>query len=136
VESLVIDDTTLLGTMTGSLDAVLSWADDDEPRFIVVDYKTNRLRNNSGLEEYSDHTMTAAMMHNHYFLQALIYVVALHRYLRGRLREYRYVDHIAGAAYLFVRGMDPAQPGSGVLAMHFPEALVHDVSDFFEGRSR
>ena len=136
VETLSIDDVTLVGSMTGSMDAVLSWTDGETPRFLVVDYKTNRLRNELGLEEYSTRTMTAAMMHHHYFLQALIYVVALHRYLRGRLAEYCYSDHIAGAAYLFVRGMSPSHSSSGVLPMVFPEALIEEVSEFFEGWSR
>jgi exodeoxyribonuclease V beta subunit len=136
IDTLVIDDATVVGSMTGSMDAVLSWIDGETPRFLVVDYKTNRLRNDAGHEEYNARTMTSAMMHNHYFLQALIYVVALHRYLRGRLAEYRYSDHIAGAAYLFVRGMDPANPDAGVLPMSFPEALITEVSEFFEGWSR
>ncbi|MBU6233134.1 MAG: UvrD-helicase domain-containing protein [Acidobacteria bacterium] len=135
IESLAIDDTTVVGSMTGSMDAVLSWTENDTPQFLVVDYKTNRLRNEAGQEEYSVPTMTSAMTHNHYFLQALIYVVALHRYLRSRLAEYQYSEHIAGAAYLFVRGMDPSSSQSGVLSMTFPEALITEVSEFFEGRT-
>ena len=42
-----------------------------------------------------------------YHLQALLYTVALHRYLKSRLRDYAYDEHIGGYLYLFVRGVRP-----------------------------
>lgn len=133
INGLAVDEATLYGFMTGSLDAVLAFESEGIPRFVVVDYKTNRLRNGLGVEEYSSDTMDAAMIHHNYYLQALFYVVALHRYLRTRLPDYHYQTHVAGAAYLFVRGMDPDRSGSGVVEMSFSEDLVSDVSQFFEG---
>ncbi len=47
------------------------------------------------------------MAHHGYPLQATLYLVALHRYLRWRLRGYDPDVHLDGAAYLFLRGMDP-----------------------------
>ena len=41
----------------------------------------------------------------HYGLQALLYTVALHRYLRWRLPGYDPDRHLAGVGYLFLRGM-------------------------------
>ena len=46
------------------------------------------------------------MAHHHYPLQALLYSVALHRYLRWRMADYhpdRHLGPIGG--YLFLRGM-------------------------------
>ena len=40
-----------------------------------------------------------------YPLQALLYSVALHRYLRWRIADYDPTVHLGGVAYLFVRGM-------------------------------
>ena len=45
------------------------------------------------------------MAHAHYGLQALLYTVALHRYLRWRLPGHDPGRDIAGVLYLFVRGM-------------------------------
>ena len=45
------------------------------------------------------------MLRHHYALQALLYTVALHRFLRWRLPGYDPDTHLAGVAYLFVRGM-------------------------------
>ena len=42
------------------------------------------------------------MSRAHYGLQALLYTVALHRYLRWRLPGYAPDRHLAGVLYLFV----------------------------------
>ncbi len=47
------------------------------------------------------------MVSHLYHLQALIYMLALHRYLRYRVPDYDYHRHIGGALYLFVRGVRP-----------------------------
>ena len=59
------------------------------PRYVVVDYKTNRL----GPEpltawHYRPEAMAEAMLRAHYPLQALLYAVALHRFLRWRQPGY------------------------------------------------
>ena len=75
----------------------------------------------------------------HYGLQALLYTVALHRYLRWRLPGYDPARHLAGVLYLFVRGMSgadtPVVDGTpcGVFAWRPPAALVTALSDVLEG---
>ena len=51
--------------------------------------------------------MAAAMRDQGYHLQALLYLVALDRYLRHRLAGYDPARHLGGAVYLFVRGVRP-----------------------------
>ena len=81
------------------------------------------------------------MIAEHYPLQAVLYSVALHRYLRWRLPDYRPEAHLGGAAYLFVRGMTPDGPrfadGSsfGVVSWPVPPALVSALSDLFAGQA-
>ena len=132
----------LRGYLTGSLDLVLRLRDDGgTPRFAVVDYKTNWL-GVDGEEltawHYRPGSLTVAMHHAHYPLQALFYVVALHRYLRWRLPGYDPDDHLAGVLYLFLRGMTGAavprvdgQP-CGVFSWRPPPALVVAVSDLLD----
>jgi hypothetical protein len=76
--------------------------------YYVMDYKTN------GLEDYSPDSLTHAMREHNYGLQYWIYTVVLHRYLQTRLPDYDYETHFGGVRYLFVRGMQPSQPMSGV----------------------
>jgi len=57
-------------------------------RFVVVDYKTNTLAEQGReprLHDYHPDRLPAAMAEHHYPLQALLYSVALHRYLRWRV---------------------------------------------------
>ena len=91
------------GYVTGSIDLVARAGE----RFAVVDYKTNWL-GGPGEEltaaHYRPEALAAEMVRAHYMLQALLYTVALHRYLRWRLPGYDPDRHLAGVFYLFVRG--------------------------------
>ena len=123
------------GYLTGSIDLVLRL---DGERFAIVDYKTNWLAP-PGEELTAWHhrptALSAEMTHAHYRLQALLYVVALHRYLRWRLPAYSAERNLAGATYLFVRGMTgpdtPVVDGTpcGVFTWQPAPALVEQLSD-------
>lgn len=130
----------LNGFLTGSIDGVLRLGE----RFVVVDYKTNRLAPNSDdelqLGHYTQEAMAEAMMQAHYPLQAILYCAALHRYLRQRLPGYAPETHLGGVGYLFVRGMagpdTPVIDGAtcGVFGWFPPAELVVAVSDLLGGR--
>lgn len=130
------------GHLTGSIDALFRVNDGDHDRFIVVDYKTNKLSPRETPPDPSHYTpsqMTEAMVHNHYPLQALLYSVAVHRYLRSRIMSYDPALHLGGVAYLFLRGMvgtdSPTFDGhtSGVWSWKPPVALITDLSDLLAG---
>ena len=61
-----------------------------------------------------------------YWLQFLIYTVALHQHLRATLPGYDYDRHFGGVYYLFLRGIDGR--GDGVYADRPPLALVEELS--------
>jgi exodeoxyribonuclease V beta subunit len=127
----------LRGYVTGSIDLVARVGE----RFAVVDYKTNRLA--APDEEltawhHRPAALAAEMERAHYGLQALLYTVALHRYLRWRLPGYSADRNLAGVHYLFLRGMTgpdtPAVDGTpcGVFAWRPPGALVEALSDVLD----
>ena len=65
-----------------------------------------------------------------YRFQALLYTVALERYLRQRLPDYRRDRHLGEAIYLFVRavGIAPdAQPRAGIWTQRFDDGLLDAV---------
>jgi len=105
-------DATLRGYLAGSLDLVVrTRTPTSEARFAVIDYKTNWLGTDGEALtawHYRPEAMANEMRQAHYPLQALLYSVALHRYLRWRLAGYDPARHLAGVAYLFVRGMTGA----------------------------
>jgi exodeoxyribonuclease V beta subunit len=90
--------------------------------------------------DYRPSQLVRAMADHHYPLQALLYSVALHRYLRWRLPDYDPARHLGGVAYLFVRGMvgarTPVSDGGrhGVFSWRVSPALVQDLSDLLDGR--
>src|SRR5262249_43198372 len=95
---------SLRGYLSGSVDAVLRVGG----RYVVVDYKTNWLGESDRpltSADYDRARMTEAMLHSDYPLQALLYSVVLHRFLRWRLPDYQPETHLGGAMYLFLRGM-------------------------------
>jgi exodeoxyribonuclease V beta subunit len=127
----------LRGYLTGSIDAVLRVTGDGGPRYVVVDYKTNRLAPPAEpvtAWHYRPAAMATAMIDAHYPLQLLLYSVALHRFLRWRQPGYRPDQHLGGGLYLFVRGMvGPGTPvvdgmPCGVMAWRPPTALVVELS--------
>ncbi|GAA4428929.1 exodeoxyribonuclease V subunit beta [Georgenia halophila] len=146
-----LGEARLRGYLTGSIDAVLrvrgaqtdGGTAGDAARYLVVDYKSNWL---GPMEEpltawnYRPDAVAEAMMRAHYPLQLLLYLAALHRYLRWRQRGYDPERHLGGGLYLFVRGMcgpeTPAIDGTpyGVMAWRPPSALVVELSALLEGR--
>src|SRR5690606_10710511 len=115
----------LEGLMTGKID--LTYVRDG--RWYVLDYKSNRL------PDYGTARLEAAMRHSEYDLQALLYTVALHRWLRFRIGPgYDYARDFGGIRYLFCRGLDAAQAASpGVYAHTFAPELVHALDELFAG---
>lgn len=138
-----LGDQSLRGYLTGSIDAVLRIPDGAGHRFVVVDYKTNRL---GGPErplmaaDYDRPRMAEAMLHSDYPLQALLYCAVLHRFLRWRVGDYDPARHLGGVLYLFVRGMcgadTPVLDGHpcGVFSWRPPPALITDLSDLLDAR--
>jgi exodeoxyribonuclease V beta subunit len=134
--SAALGNQSLRGYLSGSVDAVLRLPNQ---RYLVVDYKTNYLGDNAA--DYGAARMAEAMVHSDYPLQALLYTVVLHRYLRWRVPGYDPAQHLGGVLYLFVRGMcgpeTPVIDGQpcGVFSWQPPAALVVALSDLLdEGR--
>lgn len=130
----------LKGYLSGSVDAVLRIGD----RYVVVDYKTNWLGDPAEpltAADYARPRLAEAMLHSDYPLQALLYSVVLHRFLRWRLPGYEPSKHLGGVMYLFLRGMcgpdTPMVDGhpAGVFSWQPPAALIEAMSDLLdEGR--
>jgi exodeoxyribonuclease V beta subunit len=157
---LLLDPTlaaALRGYLNGSIDLVLRVRGTDpthrRDRYAIIDYKTNWLAPAGeplAASHYGAAELAVEMQRSHYALQALLYSVALHRYLRWRVADYDPETDLAGVRYLFVRGMlgpaadaaegfplpsngNPSPAPSGVFAWHPPAALVTALSDLLAG---
>lgn len=138
----------LTGYLSGAIDLIFRYEVNGRTRYSVLDYKTNRLsgQNVSNLGDYHPDQLVKAMEHSHYVLQAVIYSVALHRYLRLRVPDYRPATDLGPVAYAFVRGMagdttPSADSGfwkgstAGVFAWSIPASLIEALSDAFDNDS-
>ncbi|MEZ5144870.1 MAG: UvrD-helicase domain-containing protein [Acidimicrobiales bacterium] len=124
------------GWLTGSIDLVARCSIAGTTRYWLADYKTNRLPDGS---DYGQDDLVGAMEHHGYPLQATLYLVALHRYLRRRLEGYEPDRDLVGAAYLFLRGMDPGRSAGdtrGVLWWRPPTAALDELDALFADGAR
>ncbi len=98
----------LHGFLKGYVDLIF----EHDERFYVVDYKTNHL--GELRSQYDPSAMQQVMCESHYHLQYHLYVLALHRHLQRRIKDYDYERHFGGVYYLFLKGMHPEDEQSGI----------------------
>ena len=112
-----LPERTLHGMLMGFADLVFQ----HEGRYWVLDYKSNHL-GADGTAYHLD-ALTHAMAAHRYDVQAALYLLALHRLLRQRLGDaYDPAQHLGGALYFFLRGIDG--PESGVYTVAPPLELL------------
>jgi exodeoxyribonuclease V beta subunit len=129
------------GFLTGSIDLVFRHGQ----RWWVLDWKSNwlGLRDGQGQPlhcgpaDYTPAAMAALMEANHYPLQAHLYLVALHRYLRWRLPGYDPARHLGGYVYVFLRGVPgptEVDPVPGVFSEQPPLRRLLGLDRVLEAR--
>lgn len=86
--------------LNGSIDLVYF----DGQRYHIADYKSNYLGDD--IADYRSDSIAQSMSLASYWLQAGLYLVALHRYLQVKMQDYQIEQHLGGATYLYLRGMN------------------------------
>ncbi|WP_415846067.1 exodeoxyribonuclease V subunit beta [Stutzerimonas zhaodongensis] len=112
---------SLKGFLKGFIDLTF----EHDGRWYIADYKSNWLGPDASY--YGGERLLQALAGEHYYLQYLIYLVALRRFLRQRLADFR-DDQLGGAFYLFLRGM----PDAGVYFARPRDALLDALDRLFE----
>lgn len=112
------------GFLTGIVDMVVCHQD----TWAIVDWKSNYLGPNA--DSYGAESLDKSMREHHYILQAQLYLVGLHRMLKTRLKEYDYDRHVAGAFYVFLRGLADGTP-DGIATIKPPFALIDALDKRF-----
>ncbi len=98
-------------------------------QFFIVDYKSNYL--GSDFDSYNPAALYDAMTTHSYWLQASIYQVALHRYLKLRLPNYDINTHLGAVEYAFLRGMSAKHATCGKLVKQFDSDFILALDDMF-----
>jgi exodeoxyribonuclease V beta subunit len=111
----------LHGMLIGIMDLVF----EHDGRYYLVEYKTNLL------PAYDADALREAIAGHDYDLQYLLYVLALHRWLRLVLPGYDYDTHVGEVYYLFVREL---KDGRGVYRDRPPRELIEAMDALFDAR--
>ena len=108
------------GYLKGFIDLIFEW----QGQYYILDYKSNHLGDD--IENYHPEKLNSVMAEHHYTLQYLLYSLALHRYLKYRVKDYHFQTHFGGVYYLFLRGMRKDQPAYGV---YFKKPELHIIEE-------
>jgi exodeoxyribonuclease V beta subunit len=100
IEMLDFNQANSARYLTGSIDLVYF----DGQQYHIADYKSNFLGTDQA--HYVDGEIRQSMSQASYWLQAGLYLVALHRYLTVQMQDYAIEKHLGGASYLYLRGMN------------------------------
>lgn len=115
---------SLKGFLKGFIDLTF----EHDGRWYIADYKSNWLGPDASY--YGGERLLQALAAEHYYLQYLIYLVALRRFLRQRLSDFDN-SQLGGAYYLFLRGM----PSAGVYFSRPADGLLDALDSLFaEGK--
>ncbi len=116
---------TLNGMLKGFIDLVF----EHDGKYFVLDYKSNWL----GVDDsaYTLEAMTDAVLEKRYEVQYVLYLLALHRLLKSRLPDYDPDQHLGGAVYVFLRGLQG--PAAGTVFDRPDTALIERLDGMFGG---
>jgi len=114
------------GMLKGFIDLTFEWGG----QYFILDYKSNHLGHS--YSHYSDVAVQAAMAEHRYDVQLIIYTLALHRFLRLRLPDYDYDQHIGGGYYLFLRGLH-SQGSEGQFFAKPSKTLIESLDALIAG---
>ncbi|MCG3775621.1 MAG: RecBCD enzyme subunit RecB [Nitrospira sp.] len=114
------------GYLTGFIDLLFRKGN----RYYIVDWKSNRRRGRQ--TDFGQCGLKEEIALHSYWLQYLIYTVAVHQFLSDSVTDYSYEAHFGGVYYIFLRGVnggnDEAGNINGVYADRPPQSLVNDMS--------
>ncbi|USZ14614.1 UvrD-helicase domain-containing protein [Moraxella sp. FZFQ2102] len=113
--------------LRGEIDLVYEY----QGKFYIVDYKSNYL--GAQMSDYQPASLQAAMTQAGYWLQAVIYQVALHRLLKVKLNNYtgNEAQYLGAVEYLFLRGVYADDTQCGRMVWQPPLELILAVDALF-----
>jgi len=98
------------GFHSGCIDCVFPVGNKlEDSKWWVIDWKSNLISGSDNSDclprNYNYENMRNEMIKHHYPLQSHLYLLALHRLLKWRLKNYQPHKHLGGYIYLFLKGL-------------------------------
>lgn len=123
------------GFLVGFIDLFFEY----QGKYWVLDYKTNTLTDYTHAKNHlaTDNQLVESMADHHYYLQYLLYLVAVKRYLEQRLGIEDASELLGGAVYFYVRGIftEEVSKGDGIYLDTNCQSLVRKLDLLFRGDS-
>jgi len=120
------------GFLVGFIDLMFEY----KGKYWVLDYKTNKLNDYTAPIDVNDtnNSILNSMAEHHYYIQYIIYLVALKRYLEFRLGVKDATNLIGGAIYYYVRAVftDNVSPGDGIFIDNNCSELISQIDQILK----
>jgi len=118
------------GFMRGFIDMVFLWKN----RFFIIDWKSNFLGDKK--EDYHIRNLEKEMKKEFYFLQLLIYTLAVDQYLKTKIKDYSYEKDFGKVYYIFLRGISEEKGAEYGIFRYRPDPkLIEGLKDLLLLRS-
>jgi len=104
--------------MRGYIDLLFEF----EGRLYIVDWKSNYLGPSAA--DYDEAAIQDSMSEHNYYLQYLLYCVALRRHLSWKRPEARFADCFGGVFYIYARGISPGSETGIYYDLPSPELIA------------
>ncbi len=136
-DALAVDAQPASSRWSGFLRGFIDLVFEHGGRWYIVDWKSNHL--GDGARAYGQSALADAMRAHAYPLQASLYTLAVHRWLRRTLRGYDYERSFGGVFYVFLRGAgleppaDRGAPECGVHASRPSARAIEGLDRLFAG---
>lgn len=121
------------GFLVGFIDLFFEY----QGKYWVLDYKTNKLDDYCAPESIfaADNGLIESMAEHHYYLQYLLYLVAIKRYLEQCLQIEDASHLLGGAIYFYVRGIYTTNPGAydGIYTDSSCQRLIQELDLLLKG---
>ncbi|QJC36270.1 exodeoxyribonuclease V subunit beta [Enterobacteriaceae endosymbiont of Donacia cincticornis] len=117
---------TISGFLSGIIDLIFLWKN----KFYIIDYKSNWLGYNS--KDYEKNNLEKDICLNRYDIQYHFYTLALHKYLKYRIKDYNYSKCFGGIIYLYIRGLNQEiKKYNGVWETKPSSNLINKLNNLF-----
>ncbi|VFP85043.1 RecBCD enzyme subunit RecB [Buchnera aphidicola (Cinara splendens)] len=115
------------GVLTGVIDLIFLWKN----KYYIIDYKSNWLGPN--YTYYTHKNFQNEIIKYRYDIQYQLYSLAMHRYLKLKIKDYDYKIHFGGIFYLFLRAFDEKND-SKVYFVKPNYLLIHNLDNLLYGK--
>ncbi|MCW5197536.1 exodeoxyribonuclease V subunit beta [Buchnera aphidicola] len=110
--------------LTGSIDLIFKF----NKKYYVIDYKSNFLGENN--QFYQKKYLKKEIIKKKYYIQYYLYSLALHRFLKLKLKNYKFKKNFGGIYYIFLRGINKNNE-NGIFFYQPKYSLIKKLNNFF-----